>query len=418
MAFDLHRHSEFSTFDGYGKATELAQLVKELGYNALSVTDHGNTNGLIQTYDACKDVGIKPILGVEGYMLPKHKPSTRGYHMILIAKNLKGYGNMNRIQFEGDKQKFYNPIWDFKLLRKYHEGLICTTACVAGFLAQSILKGKMDIAEKFLLELKDIFGPDLYVEVQPYKISDPGMQEKVNVASIKLAKKLGIPLILTSDSHRGRKEELPSYIKMHEIAGHDITHIKGTYAERYMPVPGELEARFVKMHSKDFGEAKCKQLAKEMIANLDKIESEVEADYLSQLELKLPKLHEGSESKKILISKVKEGLKKRGKYKPEYIARCKEELDVIVYHGFEDYFLIVADYVNWAKSQGIVVGPGRGSVCNCLVAYALSITEVDSLLFNLDFRRFLRKDKKKFPRHIGESKHGEFGGTLNSNWAA
>ena len=119
-----------------------------------------------------------------------------------------------------------------------------------------------------------------------------------------------------------------------------------------------------------------------------------------------------------LISKVKEGLKKRGKYKPEYIARCKEELDVIVYHGFEDYFLIVADYVNWAKSQGIVVGPGRGSVCNCLVAYALSITEVDSLLFNLDFRRFLRKDKKKFPRHIGESKHGEFGGTLNSNWAA
>lgn len=397
MAFDLHRHSEFSSFDGYGKATELAQLAKELGYNALSVTDHGNTNGLIQTYNACKDVGIKPILGVEGYMLPKHKPSTRGYHMILIAKNLKGYGNMNRIQFEGDKQKFYNPIWDFDILRKYHEGLICTTACVAGYLAQAILKDNLGAAERFLKELKGIFGPDLYIEVQPYKISDPGMQEKVNVASIKLGKKLGIPLILTSDSHRGRKEELPSYIKMHEIAGHDISHIKETYAERYMPIPGELEKRFIEMHSKDFGEAKCKALAKEMMANLDKIESQVEGDYLERLELKLPKLHEGAESKKILINKVKKGLKRRNKYKPEYIARCKEELDVIVYHGFEDYFLIVADYVNWAKAQGIVVGPGRGSVCNCLVAYALAITEVDSLMFNLDFRRFLRKDKARFP---------------------
>ena len=397
MAFDLHRHSEFSTFDGYGKATELAKLAKELGYKALSVTDHGNTNGLIQTYAACMTEGIKPILGVEGYMLPKYKSNTRGYHMILIAKNLKGYGNLNRIQYEGEKQKFYNPIWDFEILKKHHEGLICTTACVAGFLAQSILKDKLNVAEKFLLELKSIFGSDLYIEVQPYKISDPGMQERVNVASIKLGKKLGIPLILTSDSHRGRKEELPSYIKMHEIAGHDITHIKETYAERYMPIPGELETRFIKMHSKDFGELKCKALAKEMIANLDKIEAEVEPDYLSQLELKLPKLHEGSESKKILIQKVKDGLKKRNKYKPDYIARCKEELNVIIYHGFEDYFLIVADYVNWAKSQGIVVGPGRGSVCNCLVAYALAITEVDSLLFNLDFRRFLRKDKAKFP---------------------
>ena len=397
MAFDLHRHSEFSSFDGYGKAMELARLAKELGYNSLSVTDHGNTNGLIQTYNACMTVGIKPILGVEGYMLPKYKPQTRGYHMILIAKDLKGYGNLNRIQYEGDKQKFYNPIWDFNLLRKYHKGLICTTACVAGYLAQAIIKGRLDAAERFLLELKDIFGPDLYVEVQPYKISDPGMQERVNVASIKLAKKLGIPLVLTSDSHRGRKDELPSYIKMHEIAGHDITHISETYAERYMPAPGELEARFIKMHEKDFGKTKCEKLAREMMANLDKIESQVEADYLSQLELKLPKLHEGEESKAILISKVKEGLRKRGKYKREYIDRCKEELEVIIYHGFEDYFLIVADYVNWAKSQGIVVGPGRGSVCNCLVAYALAITEVDSLLFKLDFRRFLRKDKKKFP---------------------
>ena len=152
--FDLHRHDEYSTFDGFGKAKELAEWAKEIGYKSLCTTNHGNTNGLIQTYQACKEVGIKPILGVEGYFLPKHKPQTRGYHLILVAKNLRGYGNLNRIQFEGEKQKYYNPIWDFDLLEKYHEDLICTTACVAGYLGQCIKADKLDQAEKFLLKLK------------------------------------------------------------------------------------------------------------------------------------------------------------------------------------------------------------------------------------------------------------------------
>ena len=160
--FDLHRHDEYSTFDGFGKAKELAEWAKEIGYKSLSTTNHGNTNGLIQTYQACKEVGIKPILGVEGYFLPKYKPQTRGYHLILIAKNLKGYGNMNRIQYEGEKQKYYNPIWDFGILEKYHEGLICTTACVAGYLGQCINSGEFEKAEKFLLRLKKIFNDDLY----------------------------------------------------------------------------------------------------------------------------------------------------------------------------------------------------------------------------------------------------------------
>ena len=230
--FDLHRHSEFSQFDGFGKFSELAELAKELGYKSLSSTDHGNTNGLVQLYKACKDNDLKAILGVEGYFLPKYKEKTRGYHLILIAKNLEGYKNMNRIQFEGEKQKYYNPIWDFDMLEKYHEGLICTSACVAGYLAQCIIKGEKDKAEKYLKKMKSIFGDDFYVEIQPYKISEKGMQEKVNVESIKLAKKLGIKLILTSDSHRGRKEDFDTYLKMHEIAGHDLAHIKETYKER------------------------------------------------------------------------------------------------------------------------------------------------------------------------------------------
>lgn len=396
--FDLHRHDEYSTFDGYGKATELAALAKELGYKSLCTTNHGNTNGLIQTYEACKVEGIKPILGVEGYILPKYKEKTRGYHLILIAKNLKGYGNLNRIQFEGDKQKYYNPIWDLSLLKKYHEGLICTTACIASYSSQAILKGHPERAEKFIVELEKIFGDDLYVEIQPYPISDPGVQEEVNLGLIEMSKHHGWKMILTSDSHRGRRDDMSTYCKMHEIAGHNMDHIVDTYSERYMPAPDEMFMRFVKMHGKDLKPGNAKRLAKEMYANLDEIEAKCEDDYLKDLPLVLPKIDDGkADSWKLLLANVKQGLKDRGKYRKEYIERCKEELEVIKYHHFEDYFLIVADYTNWAKDHGIQVGPGRGSVCNCLVAYALKITEVDSLFFGLDFRRFLRKDKKNFP---------------------
>lgn len=396
--FDLHRHDEYSTFDGYGKATELAALAKELGYKSLCTTNHGNTNGLIQTYEACKVEGIKPILGVEGYILPKYKEKTRGYHMILIAKNLKGYGNLNRIQFEGDKQKYYNPIWDLSLLKKYHEGLICTTACIASYSSQAILKGHPERAEKFIVELEKIFGEDLYVEIQPYPISDPGVQEEVNLGLIEMSKHHGWKMILTSDSHRGRRDDMSTYCKMHEIAGHNMDHIVDTYSERYMPAPDEMFMRFVKMHGKDLKPGNAKRLAKEMYSNLDEIEAKCEDDYLKDLPLVLPKIDDGkTDSWKLLLANVKQGLKDRGKYRKEYIERCKEELEVIKYHHFEDYFLIVADYTNWAKDHGIQVGPGRGSVCNCLVAYALKITEVDSLFFGLDFRRFLRKDKKNFP---------------------
>ena len=224
--FDLHRHDNFSIFDGFGNPKELAELAKELGYTALGITNHGNTNGLVQHYFACKEAEIKPVLGVEGYFLPKYKSQTRGYHLILVAKNATGYKNMNTIQFLGEKQKYYNPIWDFSMLEKYHEGLICSSACVAGYLAQCIIKNEYEKAEKFLRKMQDIFEDDFYVEIQPYKISDEGVQEHINVESIKLAKKLGIKCILTSDSHRGRKEDFDSYLKMHEISKHDESWVR------------------------------------------------------------------------------------------------------------------------------------------------------------------------------------------------
>lgn len=394
---DLHRHDECSTFDGFGRPEELAKIAKELGYTSLGISNHGNTNSLVRHFYACKEAGIKPVMGCEGYFLPVYKPQTRGFHLCLFAKNNVGYRNLNTIQFEGEKQKYYNPIWTFELLEKYHEGLICTTACVASYSSQCILKGKEDKARAYLKKMKKIFGDDLYIEIQPYVISEVGAQEYVNRGMIKLADELKIKCILTSDSHRGRKEDLPTYIKMHEIAGHNLAHIEETYAERYMPSEKEIKVRFYKMHRNDYGDKESKRMACEMVKNLVEIESKVDGEILDNLSQKLPVFDETKDSFELLISKIKSGLKKRGKYTKKYIDRAKEELKVIKYHGFEDYFLMVADYTNWAKTHGIRVGPGRGSGCNCLVNYALNITETDPILFDLDFSRFLRIDKKKMP---------------------
>lgn len=401
--FDLHRHDEFSFYDGSGKAEELAKIAKEKGHTALGLTNHGNTFGLIKHYDACKQYGLKPILGCEGYFVPKYKPQHRGFHLILVAKNLEGFKNLNHIQTDAEKQKYYNPIIDFKILEKYHEGVICTTACVAGYLAQCLKANKIDLAKKYLKKMKSIFGDDFYVELQPYKISEEGVQEKVNVGSWKLAKELGIKCILTSDSHRGRKEDLEAYIKMHELKNANeeyIAHIRETYAERYMPAPNEMQKRFYKMHLKDFEtKDECKAFIKELEKNVDEIEEKCDSNIIDELaEMpSLPKFDESKDSYKLLVCKVKDGLKKRGKWNKQYISRAKEELSVIKSNHFEDYFLIVQDYVLWAKNNGIGVGPGRGSGCNCLINYALEITDVDPIYFDLDYKRFIREDKKKLP---------------------
>ena len=400
--FDAHRHDEFSFFDGSGKAIELAQLAKEKGYTALGLTNHGNTSGLIQHYDACKAVGIKPVLGVEAYFLPVYKENKRGFHLCLYAKNLEGYKNINAIQSEGEKQKYYNPIITFEILEKYSEGVICSTACVAGFLAQCIINNKHLQAKKFLKRMLKIFGDDLYIEIQPYKVSEKGLQERVNVEAIKLAEEFGIKCIFTSDSHRGRKEDLESYIAMHMLKNKNpeyVNHIRNTYSARYMPNKDEMQKRFLKMHENDLGIAKCKRIIAEVERNMDEFEEKVEGDIIDQLSsvYSLPKFDEEQNSYVLLKSKVKEGLKEKGIYKKNYIKRALEELKVIKSNNFEDYFLIVQDYVKYAKNKGIVVGVGRGSGCNCLINYALGITEVDPIIFELDYKRFIREDKKQLP---------------------
>lgn len=393
--FDMHRHAEFSLFDGFGNAKDLAKTAKEYGYKALGLSDHGSISGLVQHYNACNNEGIKPVMGCEVYFLPVFEKyeqyNKRYYHLNLFAKNLQGYKNLCHIMTRANEQFHFKPIVDWKLLKQYHEGLICTTACIASIFSQTIVAGNTEAAEKYLKRFKDIFKDDLYVEVQPYKIDNKGTQQRTDYILMGLARKLKIKCILTSDSHYGRKEDFDTYCKMHEI-GHTTLDVKNTYGERYMPKEYEICERFAKTYHKKFKNSM--ELAEKFCDNMKEIYFKIEDNILDGLELELPKTDDGEQR---LLQEVKKGLKERGHYNKQYIQRCKEELEVINYHGFADYFLIVQDYVRWAKEQGIEVGKGRGSACNCLVAYAIGITDVDSVKYKLDFSRFMRKEKRELP---------------------
>lgn len=394
--FDLHRHDEYSLFDGFGKPEQLAKHAKELGYRALGVSNHGSISGLIKHYQACNEVGIKPVMGCEIYFQPKfnkENPQRKSYHLNLFVKNLQGYKNLCHIMTEANtKQFYYKPIVDFKLLERYSDGLICTTACIASATSQAILNGHRSTAERLLDKLKEVFEDDLYVEIQPYKIDAQGTQQRTDYELMGMAKRKKIKCILTSDSHFGSKEDFDTYCKMHEI-GKTTLDVKRTYSERYMPTEYEITERFAKIYKKKF--KRPMELAERFVDNMKEIYNKVEDNILDGLELELPKISE--DGAKQLETLTKQGLKKRNKWNKKYWKRCKEELEVINYHGFADYFLIVIDYITWAKENGIETGKGRGSVCNCEVAYAVGITEVDSIKYNLDFSRFMRKEKKTLP---------------------
>lgn len=395
--FDLHRHCEYSLFDGFGKPRELVRVAKDLGYKALGISDHGTISGLIQHYQACNDIGIKPVMGCEVYFQPKYdkdNPQRKSYHLCLFVKNLQGYKNLCHIMTKANIEQFYyKPIVDLKLLEQYSDGLICTTACIASYTSQAILNGHRDMADKLLDKFKAIFKNDLYVEIQPYKIDDSGTQQRTDYELMQIAKRKKIKCVLTSDSHFGSKEDFDTYCKMHEI-GKTTLDVRKTYSERYMPSEYEIAERFAKIYKKKFKNPM--QIAERFIDNMKEIYDKVEDNILDGLQLELPDLHL-EDSKKELQKLVKQGLKDKGKLNKKYINRCKYELDVINYHGFADYFLIVRDYITWAKEHGIEVGKGRGSVCNCEIAYAIGITEVDSIKYNLDFSRFMRKEKKTLP---------------------
>jgi len=393
MWFELHKHTHFSLFDGFGLIGDVVKRAVELDMPALAVTDHGNTCGLAKLYFTCKDKGIKPILGVEVYFQPKFNKENKTNHLCLFAKNQQGYSNIMRIITEANEENFYyKGIVTFELLEKYNEGVICSSGCLAGFIPQAILNNNKELAVKAIKKFKRIFGEDFYFEIMPIPVDKVGTQEKVNKIMYKLGERYNIGCIPTTDSHYTRAEDFPSYKVMHKIAGTKYD-IEQTYKDRYMHSEAEIKER---LHNEGF----TKSQVRNMLNNMEEIYNKIniELDFSESI----PVLGSGDsyeQLKERCKEALKKYLKKRGLMhkKRTYLDRLRTELEVIESHHLSDYFLIVADYVDEAKRRDIYVGPGRGSVCASLIADLLGITDVDPVEIGNDFARFLRLDKKKMP---------------------
>ena len=391
----LHVHSEFSLLDGANRIKDLPVKAKELGMDSIAITDHGVMFGAIDFYKACKSNGVKPIIGCEVYVAPRTRfdkePNidNKYYHLILLAKNNEGYKNLSKLVSIGFVDGYYyKPRIDKEILEKYHEGLLCCSACIGGEVAQNILRNDFEEAKKVALWHKNIFGEDYYLEVQANTMPN---QILVNQKLVELSRKLDIPLVATNDAHYLKKED--SY--NHEVLLCIQTGKKMTDEDRmkfetddfYIKSPEEMKDYF-----KNLPEAientvkiaeKCNvefEFGHTILPNYDVPEEfETHYDYFKKL--------------------CDDGIIKRYGENPskEIIERKEYELSVIKKMGYVDYFLIVWDYINYAKSEGIPVGPGRGSGAGSIVAYAIGITDIDPIKYNLIFERFLNPERISMP---------------------
>lgn len=393
-----HRHDQYSTFDGFGTPKNAAKYAKELGQTALGIANHGNVNGIIDHYFACKEVGIKPILGVEAYFQPKFDKEKKNSHLCLYAQNKIGYSNIMKIISKANECNFYRyPVVDFDLLEQHNEGVIATSACVAGYIPRLLEAKKFDVAEKALIKFKTIFKNRFFLEVMSIEITDDGLQKRSNEAIIKLGKKHKVPIILTCDSHFIEKDDYDSYLIMHAI-GNKTPY--GDYSKKYMPSEKEVLSQFKQMHGYS---------GQEFADNTQKIADMCEDDYLHFDEM-ITKLDWGKPSKEKLKELAVKSLKKQNKFSDVYKARLKKELETIFGLGFEDYFLLCYDIIKFAIDSNIAIGKGRGSVCGSLLAYSLGLTDVDPIILGTMFERFLRPDKKKMPdidMDFGQDRRGE-----------
>ncbi|HLC39087.1 MAG TPA: DNA polymerase III subunit alpha [Patescibacteria group bacterium] len=400
----LHVHSEFSLLDGLGKIDLLINKAKILGMEALAITDHGSMYGVLQFYKKAKAAGIKPILGVETYVAPRTmadktpRIDTNPYHLVLLAKNNQGYQNLLKIVSASNIDGFYyKPRIDKKTLSKYTEGIIALSACLQGEPAQKILLRDLAGAEKAAQEYSEMFGKgNYYLEIQDH----PNMEEqnRVNKEIIKIGRKLDIPLVLTNDVH---------YVDSKDQEAHEILLCVQT--QKTIQDNDRMSMAFddfslkseseIAMNFKEYPEA---------LENTQKIANECNVE-LSLGEFILPKFAVPGKmtAEKYLEELCYENLPKKfgfTKDKPvktdlakEVLERLKYELSIIETTGYANYFLIVSEYVNWAKNQGILVGPGRGSATGSLVSYLIGITDVEPIKYNLLFERFLNPERISMP---------------------
>ncbi len=393
---NLHVHSHYSLLDGLPKIKELVDYVKESGMDSVALTDHGVLYGAVEFYKAAKAKGIKPIIGCEVYQalegMTQKRPGVddKRYHLILLAKNEEGYRNLVKLVTKAQLEGFYyKPRIDMELLAQHSAGLIGLTACIQGKIPQLILANRLEDAKKQALKYQEIFGKgNFYLELQHH--ANIPEQDKVNKALISFSKELDIPLVATNDSHYLRKEDA-------EVQ--DILMLINTGADANDP------ERLTMLHD-DFSLKKPEEMEElfkntpEAIENTQKI---VEmCDFQFELgKTKLPhfEVPEGKTPEEFLEDLCKKGLPSRYGENPDpkILERLNYELSVIKKTGFAGYFLIVQDYVNWAKNNRIVVGPGRGSAGGSIVAYLTNTTNVDPIKNNLLFERFLNPERISMP---------------------
>ena len=391
----LHVHSEFSLLDGMCRIKELPKRAKELGMKAIALTDHGVMYGAVNFYKECVKEGIKPIIGCEVYVAPRSRFNKESgiddnySHLILLAKNKQGYQNLIKlVSLSFTEGYYYKPRIDLEILEKYHEGLICLSACLAGSVNKAILKDDIEEAKRVAKWHKDLFGEDYYIEIQNNGVP---AQVMANQKLIMIARELDIPLVATNDAHYLKQED--SY--NHEIllciqTGKKITdedRFKFQTNEFYIKTPEEMADYF--------------SFVPDAIENTVKIADKCNFEFEFGV-TKLPNYDVPPEFKtheEYFRKLTWDGINKR--YKDNVTDEVKErteyELGVISKMGYVDYYLIVWDYINYAKSVGIPVGPGRGSGAGSIVAYAIGITDINPLKYNLLFERFLNPERVSMP---------------------
>jgi len=394
----LHLHTEYSLLDGLNRIPKLAQRIKELGMNSVAITDHGNMYGAIDFYETMKKNGIKPIIGCEVYVAPdgrlkKEKRSAKRYHLVLLAKNNTGYKNLIKIVSIGFLEGFYyKPRVDYEILKKYHEGIIGLSACLQGEIPSSALKEGKEAARKALHKYTDIFEKEnFFLEIQNHNL--PEEKEAIQILT-ELSKEENIPLVATNDAHYLRKEDAKA---------HDIVLCVQTLAKVEDPDRMRFQTEEFYIKSEDEMRKIFKEFP-EAIDNTEKIKEmcNVNFDFNTyHLPRFTPDDEEWNKQKNIDFLKklAMEGLEKIYPIEqiPDVQKRAEYELGVINKMGFTDYFLIVQDFISWAKKRNIPVGPGRGSAAGSIVSYALNITEIDPLKYNLLFERFLNPERVSMP---------------------
>ena len=396
MAFThLHVHTEYSLLDGSSKIKELTARAKELGMDSMAITDHGVMYGVIDFYRAAREVGIKPILGCEVYVAPGSRfdresgaGEDRYYHLVLLAENNTGYKNLMKIVSKGFVDGFYyKPRVDLKLLTTYHEGIIALSACLAGEVQKYLARGMYEEAKRSALRYHEIFGKDhFYLELQDHGMPE---QKMVNQGLLRLSQDTGLELVATNDIHYTYAEDA----KAHDILLCIQTGKKVTDEDRMRYEGGQYYCKSEEEMRKLF------PYAQEAIDNTHKIAERCNVEIEFGV-TKLPKYQvpEGFDSWTYLNHLCREGFKTRYPDDDGTLSRRLDyELGVIRTMGYVDYFLIVWDFINYARSQNIMVGPGRGSAAGSIVSYALGITNIDPVRYNLLFERFLNPERVSMP---------------------